>query len=182
MLDRSKTKSNNGRFVWDFVRAISLIVLRITGFVFPFPFFVFYYCPVNTENSLSDKPLCLYKSLINIQPKEYRVSMFKRTRISRITRISMRDEYFLIRGEYHEFYHPDGIREIRMRLANLNLHSNSCYSWNSCSLKHRNTVFSRVQLYKGLVWVQRSIKQWVIYIYRTTIFFYPMLQGKRLHP
>ena len=24
----------------------------------------------------------------------------------------MRDEYFLIRGEYHEFYHPDGIRAI----------------------------------------------------------------------
>ena len=29
----------------------------------------------------------------------------------------MRDEYFLIRGEYHEFYHPDGIRAIRMRSA-----------------------------------------------------------------
>ena len=44
--------------------------------------------------------------------------MFKRTRISRISRTkgrvsqTMRDEYFLIRGEYHEFYHPDGIRAI----------------------------------------------------------------------
>ena len=80
-----------------------------------------YWCPVNTDNFLSDRLLHLYKPLIEIQPKEYKISMFKRTRISRITRIkgrvsqTMRDEYFLIRGEYHEFYHPDGIRAIRMR-------------------------------------------------------------------
>ena len=80
-----------------------------------------YCCPVNIDNSLSDRLLHLYKPLIEIQPKEYRISMFKRTRISRISRTkgrvsqTMRDEYFLIRGEYHEFYHPDGIRAIRMR-------------------------------------------------------------------
>ena len=55
---------------------------------------------------------------IDIQPKKTRISLFKRTRISRISRTqgrvsqTMRDEYFLIRGEYHEFYHPDGIRAI----------------------------------------------------------------------
>ena len=64
--------------------------------------------------------------------------MFKRTRISRITRITVLNICFAnriritritMRGvmitqtegrsiQYLEFYHPDGIREIRMRLAN----------------------------------------------------------------
>ena len=39
-----------------------------------------------------------------------------RKSIARIARISMRDEYFLIRGELHE-YHPDGkIRGIDLRV------------------------------------------------------------------
>ena len=58
-----------------------------------------YFCPVNIDNSLSDGLLYSYKPLIELQPKEYSISVFKRTRISRISRITVRDEYFLIRGE-----------------------------------------------------------------------------------
>ena len=72
--------------------------------------------------------------------------MFKRTRISRISRTkgrvsqTMRNEYFLIRGEYHEFYHPDGIRAIAFATFGSYAISkpprkDSWNSWNSCSLK-----------------------------------------------
>ena len=88
------------------------------------------------------------------------------------------DRNLLIAYEFHE-YPPDGnkswywlvqpsvcvikmprtvIRVIRMRLAKKYIpHGNwlarpfgSCYSWNSCSLKHRNSVFFRLLYDKGL--------------------------------
>ena len=81
----------------------------------------------------------------------------------------------LIAYELHE-YHPDGIRVIRLWLRNIHpawrltcATFGSCHSWNSCSLKHRNSRFFRLNIYEGLVWVQLSIKQRVIYIYRTAI-------------
>ena len=51
--------------------------------------------------------------LIDIQPKKTRISMFKRTRIARITRILAGGVSLLIAYELHE-YHPDGIRVIRL--------------------------------------------------------------------
>ena len=119
--------------------------------------FFFYCCPVNIDKSLSDGLLYSYKPLIEFHPQEYSIPMFKRTRISRITRTAGRASqlpcriYFFanriritritVRGVFFHvtnrkflnsiprfFYHPEGIREIRMRLANLNLHRDSCYS------------------------------------------------------
>ncbi len=65
---------------------------------------------------LSDRLLHLYKPLIEIQPKDTEF-LCLREHESHEFHETMRDEYFLIRGEYHEFYHPDGIRAIRMRSA-----------------------------------------------------------------
>ena len=70
--------------------------------------YIYYYCcPVNTDNSLFGGSLYPYKPLIEFQPKEYNISVFKRTRISRITmqniffanriritRITVRDVFF----------------------------------------------------------------------------------------
>ena len=63
---------------------------------------------------------CTHTSpLIDIQPPKTRISMFKRTRIARITRTkgrvsqSLRGVALLIAYELHE-YHPDGIRVIRL--------------------------------------------------------------------
>ena len=47
----------------------------------------------------------------------------------------------------------------------------TCATFGSCSLKHRISVFFRLNLYKGLVWVQQSIRQRVICIYRTAMIF-----------
>ena len=73
--------------------------------------------------------------------------MFKRTRIARITRISMRDEYFLIRGEpkVAQVNNTNAIRMVFVQFVcdkqgNIpqgltNATFGSCYSCNSCSLK-----------------------------------------------
>ena len=41
----------------------------------------FYCCPVNIDNSLSDGLLYSFRPLIELQQKEYRIFVFKRTRI-----------------------------------------------------------------------------------------------------
>ena len=60
-----------------------------------------------------------------------------------------------------------GVLTIRMVFVVL-----TCAPFGSCSLKHRNSRFLGLNIYKGAVWVQQSIKQRVICIYRTPINVY----------
>ena len=76
----------------------------------------------------------------------------------------------LIAYELHE-YHPDGIRVIRLWLRNIHpawrltcATCGSCYSWNSCSLKHRNSRFFRLNVYEGAC-MSTTIHQTKSYLY-----------------
>ena len=108
--------------------------------------------------------------------------LFFRTRISRITRTAGRASQSLWGGNLliayepkvaqaiASEYHPDGIRVIRLWLRNIHpAWRLTCATFGSCSPKHRKSRFFGWISLIGLVWGQRSIKQRVIYIYRTAI-------------